>query len=110
MLVQLSVDCSRCITIYRDVPTVKRSTLFQGPLVVLALPCSRLLILTVAGIEEDYGDWLAKGAAFLTAPMDLGSEILCYLRDRDGRLVEVGLSTGLLTGHLAAKSQKDLLG
>ena len=71
---------------------------------------SIFLILTVADIEASYNDWLAKGATFLTPPIDRGSEIRCYIRDPDGYLIEVGQSTGLLTGHLAAKRPEDLPG
>jgi Glyoxalase/Bleomycin resistance protein/Dioxygenase superfamily len=71
---------------------------------------SIFLILTVADIEANYTDWLAKGATFLTPPKDHGSEIRCYMRDPDGYLIEVGQSTGLLTGHLAAKRPEDLPG
>ncbi len=71
---------------------------------------SIFLILTVADIEANYKDWLAKGATFLTPPIDRGSEIRCYIRDPDGYLIEVGQSTGLLTGHLAAKRPEDLPG
>jgi lactoylglutathione lyase len=30
---------------------------------------------------------------FITEPKDLGSEIRCYMRDPDGRLIEVGQTT-----------------
>ena len=36
--------------------------------------------------------------------------IRCYLRDPDGYLIEVGQSTGLLHGELAAKRPEDLPG
>jgi catechol 2,3-dioxygenase-like lactoylglutathione lyase family enzyme len=71
---------------------------------------SIFLILTVVDIEAIYKDWRAKGAAFLTPPIDRGSEIRCYMRDPDGYPIEVGQSTGLLTGHLAAKRPEDLPG
>ncbi|MBV8345548.1 MAG: VOC family protein, partial [Candidatus Eremiobacteraeota bacterium] len=35
--------------------------------------------------------------------IDRGAEIRCYMRDPDGYLIEVGQSTGLLEGKLAAK-------
>jgi hypothetical protein len=54
--------------------------------------------------------WKAKGAEFVTPPIDRGAEIRCYLRDPDGYLIEVGQSTGLLHGHLAAKRPEDLPG
>jgi len=39
-----------------------------------------------------------------------GAEIRCYIRDPDGYLIEVGQSTGLLHGELAAKRPEDLPG
>jgi predicted enzyme related to lactoylglutathione lyase len=47
----------------------------------------------VADIQAVYEDWKAKGAEFITPPMDRGAEIRCYLRDPDGYLIEVGQST-----------------
>ena len=41
-------------------------------------------------------DVSAKGAEFLTEPIDRGPEIRCYMRDLDGYLIEVGQSTRLL--------------
>ena len=35
-------------------------------------------------------EWSARGAEFLTPPIDGGGEIRCYLRDTDGHLIEVG--------------------
>ena len=43
----------------------------------------------------------------MTPPIDRGAEIRCYMRDPDGYLIEVGQSTGLLHGHLAAKRPED---
>lgn len=48
------------------------------------------LNIRVADIHEIYESWSAKGAEFLTPPMDRGAEIRCYLRDPDGHLIEVG--------------------
>ena len=70
-----------------DVANLPRPT--DGPVVSM--------FLTVADIEANDEDWLAKGATFLTPPIDRGSEIRCYTRDPDGYLIEVGQSTGLLT-------------
>jgi hypothetical protein len=64
----------------------------------------------VADIQACYQEWKAKGAEFVTPPIDRGAEIRCYLRDPDGYLIEVGQSTGLLHGHLAAKRPEDLPG
>ena len=59
------------------------------------------LNLRVADIDQCYREWSAKGAEFLTPPIDRGAELRCYVRDPDGYLIEVGQSTGLLHGVLA---------
>ncbi len=41
-------------------------------------------------IAAVYKEWHARGAAFLTPPIDRCIEIRCHLRDRDGHLIEVG--------------------
>ena len=56
------------------------------------------LNIRVADIEAIYEQWSARGAEFLTPPIDRGREIRCYLRDPDGHLIEVGQSTTLLDG------------
>jgi predicted enzyme related to lactoylglutathione lyase len=66
--------------------------------------------LRVADIDDCYRKWSERGAQFLTPPIDRGAEIRCYMRDPDGYLIEVGQSTGLLSGHLAAKRPEDLPG
>jgi catechol 2,3-dioxygenase-like lactoylglutathione lyase family enzyme len=71
------------------------------PTVTLELPSdpdrvSSFLNIRVADIEAVYADWSARGAEFLTPPMDRGREIRCYLRDPDGHLIEVGQATGML--------------
>ena len=71
---------------------------------------SIFLNLRVADIDACYREWSARGATFLTPPIDRGAEIRCYMRDPDGYLIEVGQSTALLTGHLAAKRPEDLPG
>jgi catechol 2,3-dioxygenase-like lactoylglutathione lyase family enzyme len=71
---------------------------------------SIFLNLRVADIDACYREWSARGATFLTPPIDRGAEIRCYIRDPDGYLIEVGQSTGLLAGHLAAKRPEDLPG
>ena len=65
------------------------------PTVVLDVPqdpdrVSAFLNIRVADIDEVYRDWSAKGATFLTPPIDRGAEIRCYMRDPDGHLIEVG--------------------
>ncbi|OEV04236.1 VOC family protein [Streptomyces oceani] len=64
-------------------------------------PASSFLNIRVADIQACYEDWSAKGAQFLTAPVDRRAEVRCYMRDPDGYLIEVGQSTGLLHGVLA---------
>jgi catechol 2,3-dioxygenase-like lactoylglutathione lyase family enzyme len=71
---------------------------------------SIFLNLRVADIDASYRRWSDLGATFLTPPIDRGAEIRCYMRDPDGYLIEVGQSTGLLSGHLAAKRPEDLPG
>jgi catechol 2,3-dioxygenase-like lactoylglutathione lyase family enzyme len=53
----------------------------------------------VADIHQVYEDWRSRGAAFITPPQDLASEIRCYIRDPDGHLIEVGQTTELATGR-----------
>jgi catechol 2,3-dioxygenase-like lactoylglutathione lyase family enzyme len=62
---------------------------------------SSFLNVRVADIDAFYRHAVAKGARFLTEPLDRKSELRCYLRDPDGYLIEVGQSTGLLKGVLA---------
>jgi catechol 2,3-dioxygenase-like lactoylglutathione lyase family enzyme len=68
------------------------------PTVTLATPrdpdlVSAFLNIRVADIGAVYADWSARGAEFLTPPIDRGPEIRCYMRDPDGHLIEVGQST-----------------
>lgn len=52
---------------------------------------SSFLNLRVGDIWACYRDWKAKGAEFLTEPLDNhGHELCCYMRDPDGYLIEVG--------------------
>jgi len=49
------------------------------------------LNLRVADIWACYEEWKAKGAVFLTEPLDNhGAELRCYMRDPDGYIIEVG--------------------
>lgn len=57
---------------------------------------SSFLNLRVADIEDVYERWSARGAQFLTPPIDRGAEVRCYMRDPDGHLIEVGEATGVL--------------
>ncbi|MFC7640823.1 VOC family protein [Streptosporangium lutulentum] len=58
------------------------------------------LNIRVADIQACYRQWSAKGAEFLTPPVDRRVELRCYLRDPDGYLIEVGQATGVLEGVL----------
>ena len=51
---------------------------------------SSFLNIRVADIGAVYEQWSARGAEFLTPPIDRGVEIRCYMRDPDKRLIEVG--------------------
>jgi catechol 2,3-dioxygenase-like lactoylglutathione lyase family enzyme len=51
---------------------------------------SSFLNIRVADIHAVYEEWSARGATFLTPPIDRGREIRCYMRDPDGHLIEVG--------------------
>jgi len=55
---------------------------------------SAFLNIRVADIHAVYKQWSARGAKFLTPPIDRGSEIRCYMRDPDGHLIEVGQLVG----------------
>ena len=54
---------------------------------------SSFLNIRVADIQAVYEEWSARGASFLTPPIDRGPEIRCYVRDPDGHLIEVGQTT-----------------
>ena len=51
---------------------------------------SSFMNIRVADIAAKYEEWSARGAEFLTPPIDRGEEIRCYMRDPDGHLIEVG--------------------
>jgi predicted enzyme related to lactoylglutathione lyase len=57
---------------------------------------SSFLNIRVADLEATMREWSARGAQFLTPPIDRGVELRCYTRDPDGHLIEVGQATGLL--------------
>ncbi|GAA1406660.1 VOC family protein [Kitasatospora putterlickiae] len=76
------------------------------PDVVLRTPedpstVSSFLNVRVADIRDFYTTASAKGAEFLTPPIDRRAELRCYMRDPDGYLIEVGQATGMLRGILA---------
>ena len=54
---------------------------------------SSFLNIRVADIQTVYEDWGARGAQFITAPIQHETEIRCYVRDPDGHLIEVGQTT-----------------
>jgi catechol 2,3-dioxygenase-like lactoylglutathione lyase family enzyme len=65
------------------------------PTVTLEAPAnpdrvSGFLNIRVADIRAVYELWRARGATFLTPPIDRGDEIRCYMRDPDDHLIEVG--------------------
>ena len=66
--------------------------------------------LRVADIQACYEEWRAKGAEFVTPPIDRGAEIRCYMRDPDGYMIEVGQATGIQHGVFAKKRPEDLPG
>ena len=72
------------------------------PEVILDVPAdsnqwSAFMNIRLADIQDAYEMWSAKGATFLTPPIDRGAEIRCYMRDRDDHPIEVGQATGVLT-------------
>jgi catechol 2,3-dioxygenase-like lactoylglutathione lyase family enzyme len=54
---------------------------------------SSFLNIRVSDIQAVYTEWSARGATFITPPMQRETEIRCYLRDPDGHLIEVGQTT-----------------
>ena len=57
---------------------------------------SSFLNIRVADVQSLYEQWNARGAKFLTPPVNNGREIRAYIRDPDGHLIEVGQTTGPL--------------
>jgi catechol 2,3-dioxygenase-like lactoylglutathione lyase family enzyme len=55
---------------------------------------SGFLNIRVADLAATIQEWSARGAEFLTPPIDRGVELRCYMRDPDGHLIEVGQATG----------------
>jgi catechol 2,3-dioxygenase-like lactoylglutathione lyase family enzyme len=54
---------------------------------------SSFLNIRVRDIAAVYAEWSARGANFLTPPIQHEYEIRCYIRDPDGHLIEVGQTT-----------------
>ncbi len=64
------------------------------PTVTLAPPAdpdrvSALITVRVADCRAEHDRLVGLGATFLTAPVDSGAEVRCFLRDPDGHLVEL---------------------
>lgn len=58
---------------------------------------SAFMNIRVADIHAVYEEWSARGADFITPPIDnRGIELRCYVRDPDGRIIEVGQATGMV--------------
>ncbi|WP_405983374.1 VOC family protein [Streptomyces sp. NBC_00872] len=70
-------------------------------------PVSSFLNVRVADLAAFYEQAIAKGAHFLTEPLDRKAELRCYLRDPDGYLIEVGQATGILHGVFADRPPAD---
>jgi catechol 2,3-dioxygenase-like lactoylglutathione lyase family enzyme len=51
---------------------------------------SAFINIRVADIDHVHREWSARGAQFVTDPVDRGNEIRAYIRDPDGHLIEVG--------------------
>lgn len=50
----------------------------------------------VADITAVHEQWSARGVEFITPPLDNhGYELRCYIKDPDGRIIEVGQHTGM---------------
>ena len=67
------------------------------PSVTLSVPAdpdkvSSFLNIRVADIQACYKLWKSRGAEFITEPRDKYGETLCYMRDPDGYIIEVGQS------------------
>lgn len=65
------------------------------------------LNIRVADIHKVYEEWSARGAIFLTPPIDRGAEIRCYMRDPDGHLIEVGQATGIIDADGSFQQAED---
>jgi len=64
------------------------------------------LNLRVADIQACYADWKAKGAHFLTEPLDNhGWEMRCYMQDPDGYIIEVGQADQKMRDFFATHAQ-----
>ena len=68
----------------------------EKPSVTLSVPdpdrMSGFMNIRVADIRACYELWKSRGAQFITEPKDKDGETLCYMRDPDGYIIEVGQS------------------
>jgi predicted enzyme related to lactoylglutathione lyase len=66
------------------------------PSVTLSVPdpdkMSGFLNIRVADIHACYELWQSRGAEFITKPRNKYGEMLCYMRNPDGYIIEVGQS------------------
>jgi catechol 2,3-dioxygenase-like lactoylglutathione lyase family enzyme len=60
----------------------------------MSSPFDADVTLRVADCRRSYDELVARGATFLTPPVDHGAEIRCFLRDPDGHLVELSQAVG----------------
>ena len=71
-----------------------------GPESSIASPPGRMTALSCPAstdIQAVYEEWSARGVPFITPPIDNGGyEMRYYIRDPDGRIIEVGQHTGML--------------
>ncbi|MFD3524966.1 VOC family protein [Streptomyces sp. NPDC058653] len=67
-------------------------------------PVSSFLNVRVADIAAFHEQAVAKGAEFLTEPIDRKAEIRCYIKDPDGYLIEIGQATGMARGVFADRA------
>ena len=74
----------------------------EKPSVTLSVPdpdkMSGFMMIRVSDIQACYELWRSRGAEFITEPREKYGEMLCYIRDPDGYIIEVGQSTSLTYG------------
>jgi catechol 2,3-dioxygenase-like lactoylglutathione lyase family enzyme len=93
----VSDDVERSRRFYTEV--LGGDTVRSGEPTIVALANSWIIInvgggptddIRVADIEAVYSQWSARGARFLTPPIERETESRYYIRDPDGHLIEVG--------------------
>ena len=72
-------------------PTSDKPTVTLAPIKSLD-EISSFMNIRVADVYACYEQWKARGAQFITEPMEQRLDIRCYMRDPDGYLIEVGQS------------------